>query len=164
MTTAHAATSHIDIRDEVALSVLHRPAHTIARLRGDLDVATAPALRERLAGLLRLRMPMPLLVLDLAEVWFCDAAGLAVLIGTQRRATSLGITLRLAAPSSQVAGVLHATGLDRSLRIHATVADALARHATMAGLPIPLRYPGVGNRLGGHSPKRRARRSAISNG
>jgi anti-anti-sigma regulatory factor len=33
---------------------------------------------------------MRLLTLDLSEVGFCDAAGLAVLIGTQRRATSLG--------------------------------------------------------------------------
>jgi anti-anti-sigma factor len=167
MTTTHAATSYIDIRDEVGLSVLRRPAHTIARLRGDLDVATAPALRERLADLLRLHMPTPLLVLDLAEVWFCDAAGLAVLIGTQRRATSLGTTLRLAAPRSQIAGVLHATGLDRSLSIHPTVADALARpgtrHAAIAGLPIPRLYPGAGNRLGRDSPDGRERRSAVSN-
>jgi len=166
MTTTHAATSHIDIRDEVHLSVLRRPVDTIAKLRGDLDVATAPALRERLATLLRLRMPMPLLVLDLAEVWFCDAAGLAVLIGTQRRATSLGITLRLAAPRSQVAGVLHATGLDRSLSIHPTVADALARprtrHATTTGLPMLRLYLGAGNRLGRDSPDGRKLRSAAS--
>jgi anti-anti-sigma factor len=151
VTTTHAATWDIDLRDEVGLSVHRLPAHTIARLRGELDVATAPALRERLAALLRLQMPMPLLVLDLAEVWFCDAAGLAVLIGTQRRATALGTTLRVAAPRSQVARVLNATGLDRSLSIHLTVADALARprtrHATTAGLPIPRLHPGAGDSL-----------------
>jgi anti-anti-sigma factor len=134
MTTTHAAithsaASHIDFDDEVGLSVLRRPAHTIARLRGELDIATAPALREPLTVLLRLRMPVPLLILDLAEVWFCDAAGLAVLIGTQRRATSLGTTLRLAAARPQVARVLHVTGLDRSLSIYPTVAAALAELA-----------------------------------
>jgi anti-anti-sigma factor len=122
----HAATSHIGVDDEVGLSVLHRPAHTIARLRGALDTTTAPALRERLTALLRLRTPRPLLILDLAEVWFCDTAGLAVLIGTRRRATSLGTTLRLAAPRTQVARMLHLTGLDRGLTIHPTTAAALA--------------------------------------
>ena len=165
MTTTHAATSHMDIRDEVGLSVLRCPAHTIARLHGELDIATAPALRERLVSMLRLRMPMPLLIFDLAEVWFCDAAGLAMLIGTQRRAASLGITLRLAAPRSQVAHVLHVTGLDRMLSIHPTVADALGRprtrHAITAGPRIPRLYPG--DRLGGDSPEKRERRSALSN-
>ena len=165
MTTTHAATSHRDIPDEVGLSVLRRSAYTIARLSGDLDVAGAPALRERLAALLRLRMPMPLLVLDLAEVWFCDAAGLAVLIGTQRRATSLGTTLRLAAPRSQVADVLHATGLDRGLSIHPTVADALARprtwHSTAAGLSIARLRPDAGNRLGRESSDGRDHSSDI---
>ncbi|HEU5158809.1 MAG TPA: STAS domain-containing protein [Streptosporangiaceae bacterium] len=138
MTATYEATGHTRTPYEVGLSVLRRPAHTIARLSGELDVATAPALRERLAALLRLRMP--LLVLDLSGVSFCDAAGLAVLIGAQRRATPLGTTLRLVAPRSQVAKVLHVTGLDRSLKIHRTLADALARprtrNATAARLPI----------------------------
>jgi anti-anti-sigma factor len=129
MTTRSTATGHVQVQvhvpDEVGLSVLRRPAHTIARLRGDLDIATAPALRERLAALLQ--PPMRLLILDLSEVGFCDAAGLAMLIGTQRRATSLGIALRLAAPRSQVAKVLHATGLDRALSIHPTLAGALTQ-------------------------------------
>jgi anti-anti-sigma factor len=138
MTTTYAATENTHIRAEVGLSILRRSAHTIARLRGDIDVATAPALRERLAALLRLRPG--LLVLDLSEVGFCDAAGLAVLIGTQRRATLLGATLRLAAPRPQVAKVLRATGLDRSLSIQPTLAGALAqpltRHAATFPLPV----------------------------
>jgi anti-anti-sigma factor len=123
ITTEHIATGHAHISGELGLSVLRRPTHTIARLRGDLDAATAPALRERLAAILHPRTR--LLVLDLSEIWFCDAAGLAVLIGTQRRATLLGTALRLAAPRAQVAKVLHATGLDRSLAIHPTLAGAL---------------------------------------
>jgi len=138
MTTQHTATGPAHIPDEVGLSVLRQPARTIARLRGELDAATAPSLRERLAALLR--PGTRLLVLDLSEIWFCDAAGLAVLVGTQRRATLLGTTLRLAAPRSQIAKVLHTTGLDRSLAIHPTLSGALAppltRHDTTAGPPI----------------------------
>jgi anti-anti-sigma factor len=66
-----------------------------------------------------------LLVIDLSGVSFCDVAGLAVLIGTQRRARARGITVRLAAPRPQMAKLLRITGLDRSLTICATLADAL---------------------------------------
>ena len=53
---------------------------------------------------------MSLLVLDLSRVPSCDPAGLAVLIGTQRRARLLGIVVRLAAPSLPVAKLLRLTG------------------------------------------------------
>ena len=99
-------------------------ARTVVRLRDALDVAAAPALRERLIGLLR--PGMRLLVLDLSRVPSCDSAGLAVLIGAQRRARLLGIVLRLAAPSPQVAKLLRLTGLDRSLTICPDLSSALA--------------------------------------
>ena len=92
---------------------------TIAELAGELDLASAPALRERLAGLLRPGSGR--LVLDLSRVSFCDASGLAVLVGTARRARQLGGFLRLAAVSPQAARVLDLTGLHRHLPVFATV-------------------------------------------
>jgi anti-anti-sigma factor len=124
-TTGTTTTGHTRPAD-IGLSILHRPAHTLVRLRGDLDIATAPALRERLLVLLMLRPAMKALILDLSAVDFCDASGLAVLIGTHRRATLLGITLHLAAPRPRVAKLLHLTGLDHSLTIHPTLPNALA--------------------------------------
>jgi anti-anti-sigma factor len=145
MTTKPPATGHAPIPHEIVLTVLCRPAYTIAKMRGELDVATAPALRERLAALLRPQLR--LLVLDLSEIWFCDAAGLAVLIGTQRRAALLGTTLRLAAPRPLIAKVLHTTGLDRRLIIHPSLATALAqnprpapRHNQARPSPSPNRF------------------------
>jgi anti-anti-sigma factor len=99
-------------------------ARTIVRLRGALDIAAAPALRERLIS--TLHPGMRLLVLDLSRVRSCDPAGLAVLIGTQRRARLLGILMRLAAPSLPVAKLLRLTGLDRSLTICPDLHSALA--------------------------------------
>jgi anti-sigma B factor antagonist len=99
-------------------------AGTVVRLRDALDVATAPALRERLIGLLR--PGMRLLVLDMSRVPSCDSSGLAVLIGAQRRARQLGIVLRLAAPSPAVAKLLRLTGLDRSLTICPDLSSAIA--------------------------------------
>jgi anti-anti-sigma factor len=67
-----------------------------------------------------------LLVLDLSRVPSCDPAGLAVLVGAERRARTLGIVMRLAAPSGPVAKLLRLTGLDRSLTICPDLRGALA--------------------------------------
>jgi anti-anti-sigma factor len=115
-----------------------RPAaRTIVRLRGALDVAAAPALRERLIGMLH--PGTSLLVLDLSRVPSGDPAGLAVLIGTQRRAKLHGIVMRLAAPSLPVANLLRLTGLDRNLTICPDLRSALAvdRHEPAKASPSP---------------------------
>ncbi len=110
-------------------------ARTVVRLRDALDIAAAPALRERLIGLLR--PGMRLLVLDLSRVPSCDSAGLAVLIGAQRRARLLGVVLRLAAPSPQVAKLLRLTGLDRSLTICPDLSSALAVERPEPATAVP---------------------------
>jgi len=99
-------------------------APTIVRLDGALDVAAAPALRDRLIGLLHPGTRR--LVLDLSRVPSCDSAGLAVLVGAERRARALGIVMRLAAPSVPVAKLLRLTGLDRALTIYPDLRSALA--------------------------------------
>ena len=97
---------------------------SIVRLRGALDIDAAPALRERLIGVLH--RGAGLLVLDLSQVLSCDESGLAVLIGTRRRARLLGSIVRLAAPSLPVAKLLRSTGLDRSFTIYPDLSGALA--------------------------------------
>ncbi len=100
-----------------------RGGYSIATLAGELDISCAPALRERLFGLLA---GGNRIVVDLSEVSGCDASGLAVLVGTARRAELLGSVLRLAAPVPQVANVIRVTGLDRRLETFATVEAAMA--------------------------------------
>jgi len=133
MTSFGATSGHTGSRPGTDLAA----ARTIVRLRGALDVAAAPALRERLIGMLH--PGMRLLVLDLSRVPSCDPAGLAVLIGTQRRARLLGIVMRLADPSLPVAKLLHLTGLDRSLTICPDLPGALARerHEPANAAPAP---------------------------
>ncbi|MGE5291728.1 MAG: STAS domain-containing protein, partial [Micromonosporaceae bacterium] len=82
--------------------------YTVAALGGELDIACAPTLREQLLGVLR--PDANRLVIDLSHVTFCDASGLAVLVGTGRRARLLGGGLRLAAPAPAVAAALRLTG------------------------------------------------------
>ena len=123
MTAVDAARGPAQVPAEASLSVLSRPGCTIATLEGDLDIATVAALRERLLGVLG---PCArLLVIDVSGLSFCDVAGLAMLIGVQRRGRGRGITVRLAAPRPQMAKLLRVTGLDRSFTICATLDDAL---------------------------------------
>lgn len=98
---------------------------TVVRLDGDLDIVAAPALRERLISVLRLGTR--LVILDLSRVRSCDMAGLAVLIGTQRRAREQGIVMRLVAPSRPVTELLRSSGLERCLTVCPDLPGALDR-------------------------------------
>ena len=77
-----------------------RSGYVIAALGGELGIASAPALREQLRSLLSAASQ---LILDLSAVERADASGLAVLVRSRRRARLLGGSLRLAAPSPEVA-------------------------------------------------------------
>jgi anti-sigma B factor antagonist len=96
----------------------------IARLSGELAIASSPVLRDELLGLLRRGSSR--LVLDLSGVTSCDASGLAVLVGTSHRARLSGGSVRLAALSPPAYALLHATGLDRHLEVFPTVEAAAA--------------------------------------
>lgn len=98
-------------------------AHVIISLSGAIDIASAPALREQLLGLLRRAASQ--LIMDLSAVSYADASGLAVLVGTARRARLLGGFLRLAAPSPAVTEALHLTGVDRCIDVFQTVQAAM---------------------------------------
>jgi anti-anti-sigma factor len=62
---------------------------------------------------------------DLSAVEHADASGLAVLVGSGHRARLLGGSLRLAAPSPEVARVLSATGMNQYVDIFPTVRAAI---------------------------------------
>jgi anti-sigma B factor antagonist len=96
----------------------------IVTLGAELDIVSAPAVRERLLSLLR--PDASRLVVDMSAVRYADASGLAVLVSTQRRAVLLGGTLRLAALQPEVARVLTVTGFSRLLAAYPTVQAAIA--------------------------------------
>jgi anti-anti-sigma factor len=109
----------------VTFAVLTAPdGVVIVAISGDLDIASAPVVRERLLSLLR--PDACWLVIDMSAVRYADASGLAVLVSTQRRAVLLDGGLRLAAPRPEVAGVLAVTGLSRHLAAYPTVRAAVA--------------------------------------
>jgi anti-sigma B factor antagonist len=104
-----------------------RGNHLVAVLSGGLDGTRAAAVREQLLRLLRPAASR--LVLDLSLVSHIDAGGLAVLVGTERRARLLGGSLRLAAVRPTVSLAVRAAGLDRLLEIFPTVQSAISSPA-----------------------------------
>ncbi len=109
------------------LSVRRKDGYTIATISGEIDIARTPVLREQLLGLLRPGASR--LIVDLSGVTFCDASGLAVLVGVDRRVGLLGGGLRLAAPTPLISTVLRLTGLDSRFEIFATVPEAIGARA-----------------------------------
>lgn len=102
------------------------PAHggMVVKLTGELDIATVPALNHVLRGLdARERAHV---VVDLAELAFCDCAGLNALLKAHRQAIADGGWLRLCAGSSGIKKILEISGLSTELRCFPTVQDAFA--------------------------------------
>jgi anti-anti-sigma factor len=107
----------------------------VVALRGDLDIASVPTVRERLLSLLRPGASR--LVIDMSAVRYADASGLVALVSTRRRAVLLGGTLHLAALQPEVARALTVTGLSRRLATYPTVQAALAGRRPGAGPALP---------------------------
>jgi anti-anti-sigma factor len=128
---AHSAVHEASLR---FTSPADRGGYAIAALRGDLGIASAPALREQLRSLLRAASQ---LIIDLSAVEHADASGLAVLAGSGRRARRLGGSLRLAAPSPEVARVLSATGLNQHLDVFPTVRAAITGQPRLPAAIFP---------------------------
>jgi len=93
--------------EPLLISIERIPDGTMLFVRGEIDLATAPQLRNEL---LRHLVTAERLWLDLTGVTFMDSSGLHVLIASQRRADLLGAHLVIARASTAVDRVLDATG------------------------------------------------------
>ena len=76
---------------------------------GELDLATAPALLDRVRAAVAGHPPA--VVLDLADVTFCDSSGINALIDAQAYATRSGIPLRVVNAQRATRRALEVTGV-----------------------------------------------------
>jgi anti-sigma B factor antagonist len=82
---------------------------------GEIDLHTAPSLRE--AALAALRQHGTNLRVDLSDVTFMDSTGIEVLLATRRRAQLEGGSLTLCRLTPAVRRIIEVTGLDRLFTI-----------------------------------------------
>jgi anti-sigma B factor antagonist len=91
---------------------------------GELDIATAPTLREHLT--VHETASVSTIVVDLLRVTFLDSSALAVLVGFSRRLEKVGGALRLVIAEKKILKTLDVTGLIGVLTVNSTVRSALA--------------------------------------
>lgn len=87
---------------------------TVVTVRGEIDMATAPQLRELLDQLLEAGSER--IVLDCRELEFLDSSGIGVLVATRNRLGEGG-EIVLDSPPAHVRRVLDITGVSSHLSI-----------------------------------------------
>lgn len=100
--------------------------HVLA-LRGELSLAEAPRLEQRLEEVMDANPAT--IVVDLAGVEFIDSTGLSVLVRAQQQAGERQITLGVVNTPPQAARLLSLTGLAERL----TLPDPTAKHPGPTG-------------------------------
>ena len=89
---------------------------------GEVDMATAPVLLERLIGVLRVDHP-EVVEVDLTGVRFLDCAGVGALVAARNAALQVGCRLRVCHLQPIVHRVLEITGLLGALTASTVLAD-----------------------------------------
>jgi anti-sigma B factor antagonist len=101
-----------------------RTPFTVLAVSGEVDVYTAPRLRERLVDLVSQGHRQ--IVVDLEGVDFLDSTGLGVLVGGLKRLRSHGGDLSLVCTQARILKVFEITGLTTVFSIADTVDAATA--------------------------------------
>jgi anti-sigma B factor antagonist len=96
---------------------------TVVTVYGELDVASAPTLRERLIDLVS--GGSHLLVLDLEGLDFLDSTGLGAIISALKRARTNGGDLRLVCTQSRIRRLFEITALDKAFPLFPSLDDAI---------------------------------------
>ena len=107
---------------ELSLASREVAGHTVVEVRGEVDVYTAGALRERL--LATIEGGARSVVVDLDRVDFLDSTGLGVLVGALKRLKLAGGRLALVCDSEKLLKVFRITALDRVFTLHDSVEAA----------------------------------------
>ena len=95
----------------------------VLRLTGEVDVYTAPQLRERVIELVDGGTQHVLA--DLGQVTFLDSTGLGALIGGLKRLRARDGSLTLVIGTDRIRRIFRVTGLDRAFALRPSVQEAI---------------------------------------
>lgn len=96
---------------------------TVVTVHGELDVASAPTLRERLIDLVNEGSNR--LILDLDGLDFLDSTGLGSIISALKRARTNDGDLRLVCTQGRIRRLFEITALDKAFPLHASLDEAI---------------------------------------
>lgn len=112
---------------DLSLATRTEGDHTVVEVVGEIDVYTAPKLREAFIDLVAQGSYQ--LVIDMEQVEFLDSTGLGVLVGGLKRVRAHDGTLRLVCSQERILKIFRVTGLTKVFPIHASLDEALAAKA-----------------------------------
>jgi anti-sigma B factor antagonist len=97
----------------------------LVELEGQIDLHTAPQLKEHLLG--AIDEGAANIVVDLSETSFIDSMTLGVLLGAVKRLRPRGGQLRIVCTDPSIRKIFEITLLDRVFSLHESRDEALAR-------------------------------------
>jgi anti-sigma B factor antagonist len=109
---------------ELSLSARAAAGYLVLDVAGEIDVYTAPQLRERLIALVEGGARH--VVVNLDRVEFLDSTGLGVLVGALKRLRGVGGELFLVCAQERLLKIFRITGLDRVFTLYESVDAATA--------------------------------------
>src|SRR5947209_16091957 len=122
-----------EVRMELSLATRTVAGHKVLEVGGEIDVYTAPQLREHLIALVEGGDRQ--VVVDLGRVEFLDSTGLGVLVGALKRLRSVDGELSLVCAQERLLKIFRITGLDRVFTLYESVDAATANGDGAAGRP-----------------------------
>src|SRR5487761_1786907 len=99
---------------------------TVIAVSGEIDVYTAPKLREKLISLVEVGSYQ--LIVDMEGVEFLDSTGLGVLVGGLKRVRAHDGGIDLVCTQGRILRIFRITGLSRVFNIYDSVDEAVASH------------------------------------
>ncbi|KQY58124.1 anti-sigma B factor antagonist [Aeromicrobium sp. Root495] len=109
---------------DLALATRSAPPFEIIEVGGEIDVYTAPRLREAVVE--AVDRGATRLVIDVEKVDFLDSTGLGVLVGALKRVRADGGSLDIVCTQERILKIFQITGLDKVFGLHASVDEARA--------------------------------------
>ncbi len=107
---------------ELAITTRSVNNYMVVAVAGEIDIFTAPQLREKLVELVD--AGERLIVVDLLQVDFLDSTALGVLVGIHRRLSPEGGALKLVCTKPHILKMFRISGLDQTFPISPTVDSA----------------------------------------
>jgi anti-sigma B factor antagonist len=120
-----SVTEYLPMPPELGLEVdAQHPDCTVLTVTGEVDVYSAPLLRQKLLDLAMAGPPR--VVVNLEPVGFLDSTGLGVLVAGLNRFRRQGGDLELICSQARILRLFEITGLTRVLTIYPSLDSALA--------------------------------------
>jgi anti-sigma B factor antagonist len=107
---------------ELGIDVRKAGSHSVVDVKGEIDVYTAPKLREKLIELVSEGSYD--VVVNLEGVDFLDSTGLGVLVGALKRVKAHDGSLSLICTQDKILKIFKITGLTKVFSIHSSEPEA----------------------------------------